>query len=48
MDVLWARAWGALAGALDAEDRCRVVNEQTVKFVDSLMDALVFEAKTDD
>ena len=43
----WGEAWDALAGAPDTEDRFRVVEEWTVKFMEFLMGEVVFEAKTD-
>ncbi|CAK0868048.1 unnamed protein product [Prorocentrum cordatum] len=43
----WEESWDALAGAPDAEDRCRVVEERTCKFMEFLMGEVVFEAKTD-
>eukprot|EP00959_Pyramimonas_sp_CCMP1952_P184766 3863302-Pyramimonas_sp.AAC.1 len=44
----WDAARSELLGAQDVEDRCRVVEDRTVKFMLFLKGALVFEAKTDD
>ena len=44
----WGSERDALAGALDAGERFHAAEVHAVKFVDFLMEALVFEAKTDE
>eukprot|EP00959_Pyramimonas_sp_CCMP1952_P023063 485034-Pyramimonas_sp.AAC.1 len=44
----WGRAWDALAGAPDAEDKCLIVEDHAVRFMEFLTGALVLEAETDE